>query len=74
MTSTRYQLNMKPVNYCVPGMLSKCGAGKTWLEHRLCRFAIKSDFVNKCMYYNGFMDEHCDCLDAQRDALTIVDE
>jgi hypothetical protein len=74
MTATRHQLSLKPVNYCIPGLLSRCGAGKTWPEHRLCRFAVKSDFANKCMYYNVSMDGHCDCLAAQQDALTIVED
>ena len=72
MTSTRHQLNLKPINYCRPGLLSKCGAGTTWVEQGACRFAIKSKFANKCMYYNESLDGHCDCLDAQKDALTIV--
>ena len=72
MTSTQQKINLKPINYCVPGLLSKCGAGITWAEHRLCRFAVKSSFANKCMYYNQSMYGHCDSLDAQKDAITIV--
>ena len=26
----RHQPNLKPINFCVPGILSKCGAGTTW--------------------------------------------
>jgi hypothetical protein len=73
MTSTRHQINLEPINYCVPGLLSKCGAGKAWAEHKFCRFAIKSSFSNKCMHYIHSMDGHCDCLDAQKDAITIVE-
>ena len=62
------QLNLKSVNHCIPGILSKCGAGTTWAEQRLCSFAVKSDFANKCMYYNFSMEQHCDCIDAQKDA------
>jgi hypothetical protein len=72
MTSTQQQNNYKPINYCVPGLLSKCGAGTTWAEQRLCMFAIKSSFANKCMYYNHTMNGHCDSLDAQKDAIKIV--
>jgi hypothetical protein len=68
-TSTRHQLNLRPINYCIPGLFSKCGAGATWEEHRLCRFAIKLSFSSKCIYYNESMDGHCDCLDAQKDAI-----
>ncbi len=68
------KLNLKPANYCIPGILSKCGAGTTWAGHRHCRFSIKSDFSNKCMYYNRSMDGHCDCMDAQKDAVQIFDD
>jgi hypothetical protein len=71
MASTQHQHNLKPMNFCIPGMFSKCGAGRTWPEHRHCRFAIKSSIANKCMYYNEFMDGHCDNVDAQKDAMTI---
>ena len=71
--AVRNQLNLKSVNHCIPGILSKCGAGTTWAEQRQCRFAVKSDFVNKCMYYNQSMDGHCDCIDAQRDAVKIFE-
>ena len=74
MTATRHQLNLRPINYCISGLLSKCGAGSKWEEHRLCRFAIKSSFSSKCMYYNEAMDMHCDCLDAQKDAITIEED
>jgi hypothetical protein len=74
MTTTRNKTNLKPINYCVPGLLSKCGAGTTWAEHKLCRFAVKSTFSNKCMHYIQAMDGHCDCLDAQKDAVIIVEE
>jgi hypothetical protein len=71
MTSPRHQLNLRPINYCIPGLLSKCGAGSTWMEHRFCRHVTKSSFSPKCMYYNDYMDGHCDCLEAQRDAITL---
>jgi hypothetical protein len=73
MTATRHPLNLRPVNYCKTGLLSKCGAGSKWEDQRVCRFAIKSSFSPKCMYYNESMDGHCDCLDAQKDALIIVE-
>ena len=66
------QLNLKSVNHCIPGIFSKCGAGKTWAEQRLCSFAVKSDFANKCMFYIEAIDGHCDCVDAQKDADVIV--
>jgi len=73
-SSTRHQLNFESINSCISGLLSKCGAGTTWAEHKVCRFAVVSNFCNKCMYYIGSMDGHCDCLDAQKDAVTIVEK
>ena len=67
-------LNLASTNFCIPGMLSKCGAGTSWAQQRRCRFAVKSAFGNKCMYYNLAMDGHCDCIDAQQDAVKIFDE
>ncbi len=74
MTPLRPKLNLKPNNCCIPGILSKCGAGTSWAEHGFCEFAIKSGFANKCMYYNESMDGHCDCLEAQKDAVMIVED
>ena len=74
MASVRPKINLKSINCCIPGLFSKCGAGATWAEHRACRFAIKSNFANKSMYYNHWMDGHCDCLEAQRDAMAIADD
>ena len=67
------QLNLKSVNHCIPGLFSKCGAGKTWAKQRLCAYAVKSDFAHKCVYYNSSMDGHCDSIDAQLDARKIFD-
>ncbi len=67
-------LNLKPANFCVPGILSKCGAGTTWPQQRHCRFAEKSDSANKCMHYNFSMEQHCDCMDTQKDAIKIFED
>ena len=67
-TAIHNQLNLKAVNHCLPGILSKCGAGKSWAEQRLCRFVEKSDFRNKCIHYNAFIDGHCDSIEAQKAA------
>ena len=74
LNSIEQTLDLKSANYCIPGILSICGAGPIWDEQRICRFAVKSDFANKCMYYNALMDRHCDCLDAQKDAVTILEQ
>jgi hypothetical protein len=73
-SSLRPQTNLKPVNFCVPGILSKCGAGTTWSGHRHCTFANKSEFSDKCMHYIEAIDGHCDCVNAQKDADTIVED
>ena len=72
--SFRHQPNLKPMNFCIPGILSKCGAGKTWRGHRHCAYAVKSDFSNKCMHYIEAIDGHCDCLDAQKNAEVVVED
>ena len=71
-SSIRHQSNLKPINFCVPGILSKCRAGKTWIEHRHCRFAKKSEYSNMCIHYIVAINGHCDSIDAQRNAGIIV--
>ncbi len=73
-SSMKPQPNLKPLNFCVPGILSKCGAGTTWTGHRHCTFANKSEFSNKCMHYIEAIDGHCDCVNAQKDAEIIVED
>jgi hypothetical protein len=65
MTSTRHKLNWQSINCCIPGIFFKCAAGVSWTEHRVCRFAVKSSFADRCMHYNVSADGLCDCLDAQ---------
>ena len=67
-------LNLKPANYCMPGILSKCAAGKIWADQRHCSFATKSKFSNKCMHYIEAIDGHCDCMDAQKDADNMFED
>ena len=66
--SGKYRQNRRDVNFCIPGILSKCSAGITWTEQKICKFAVKSDYANKCMYFIESIDGHCDCPDAQKDA------
>ena len=70
----RHQPNLKPLNFCVPGILSKCGAGTTWSGHKHCTFSNKSSFLDKCMHYIEAIDGHCNCVDAQKDADIIVED
>ena len=70
LISAKSQQNLQKANNCIPGILSKCSAGTNWTEQTVCRYAIKSDYAkNKCMYYIETIEGHCDCLDAQRDAM-----
>ena len=71
MASTGPKLNLLSINCCIPGLLSKCAAGVTWTEHRVCKFAIKTSFADRCMYYVESMHGHCSCPAAQNDAITI---
>jgi len=70
--STKYQQDLEKVNYCIPGILSKCSARELWDEQKHCKYASKSDFAHKCMYFIESLDGHCDCYDAQKDAMRIV--
>ena len=74
MTSTRHELNMQSINCCIPGLLSKCSAGVNWVEHRVCKYAIKSSFSDRCMYYYEPTDSHCGCLAAQTDAMALLED
>jgi hypothetical protein len=53
------------VNYCIPAVLSRCGAGTNWEAQKRCKFAEKSIVSNRCMYYVESIDGHCDCVEAQ---------
>lgn len=62
------KMDLKTTNFCVSGIISICGAGKTWAKQRYCQYSVRSDIANKCMYYNQYIDGHCDCIDAQKAA------
>ncbi len=55
------------VNYCIPGIMSRCSAGLIWQEQKKCKHAIKSTVSDRCMHYIESIDGHCDCVDAQRE-------
>jgi len=54
------------VNYCVPGIMSRCSAGLIWQEQKKCKYAIKSSVSDRCMHYIGPIYDHCDSVAAQR--------
>jgi hypothetical protein len=54
-------------NYCVGGILSRCGAGAEWQKQKKCRYYQKSTVRNRCMYYIEALCGHCDCIAAQRE-------
>jgi hypothetical protein len=55
------------LNYCIPGMLSRCGAGPKVETQKKCRYYKKSSIREQCMHYIVVLNGHCDCVDAQRD-------
>ena len=54
------------VNYCVPGVMSRCSAGLIWQEQKKCKYAIKSSVNDRCMHYIESINGHCDSVYAQR--------
>jgi hypothetical protein len=55
------------LNYCVGGLLSRCGAGPEWQEQKKCKYYRKSTIHHRCMHYIEALGGHCDCADAQRE-------
>jgi hypothetical protein len=54
------------VNYCIPGIMSRCSAGLIWQEQKKCKYAIKSSVGERCRHYIESLYGHCDSVDAQR--------
>ena len=73
MESTRHNLNLKSINFCIPGILSKCSAGVNWAEQSVCKFALESNIADRCRFYIEATDGVCSCPAAKRDAMTIVE-
>lgn len=61
------------VNYCIPGIMSRCSAGLVWQEQKKCKFARKSSVGDRCMHYIESIYGHCDSVEAQRE-LKYLDE
>ena len=61
------------VNYCIPGIMSRCSAGLIWQEQKKCKYAIKSTVSDRCMHYIESIYGHCDSVDAQR-SLNSLDQ
>jgi len=55
------------VNYCKPGMMSRCSAGSVWENQKKCKFSNKSSVRDGCMHYIASLNGHCDSVDAQRE-------
>lgn len=55
------------INFCKPGPMSTCDAGKTWKDQVVCQYSVKSDHSERCMYFRESMGNHCDCVAAQVD-------
>ena len=55
------------INFCEPGMMATCKAGKKWNDHKRCKYAIKNSLgMDLCRHY--VMDEFCDNVEAQKNA------
>jgi len=63
----RYPERQDCLNYCVSGMLSRCGAGPEWQKQKKCKYYKRSTIHDRCMHYIETLDGHCDCVDAQRE-------
>lgn len=61
------------INFCKSGPMSRCDAGKTWKDQVICQFSVKSSQSERCMYYRSSMEGHCDCVAAQKDCKTRLD-
>ena len=61
------ELRLECANYCVAGLMSRCGAGRVWNDQNKCKFAEKSTVSNRCMHYIETIGGHCDCEQAQRE-------
>ena len=62
------------VNYCIPGVMSRCSAGALWDDQKKCKYARKSSVRHRCMYYIESIGGHCDCAEAQRELRKSVDK
>ena len=58
---------LESVNYCVPGMMSRCSAGIFWENQNKCKFSKKSSAGDRCMHYIESLEGHCNSVDAQRE-------
>ena len=59
--------HLASVNYCMPGIMSRCSAGIVWENQKKCKFSKKSSVSNRCMHYIASRGGHCDSVDAQRE-------
>jgi hypothetical protein len=55
------------VNYCIPGIMSRCSAGLIWQVQKKCKFSRKSSVGDRCMHYIESIYGHCDSVEAQRE-------
>jgi len=55
------------INFCMPGIMSRCSAGIVWENQKKCKFSKKSSVSERCMHFIPSLDGHCDSADAQRE-------
>jgi len=68
-----HEVRLERVNYCVPGLMSRCSAGTIWNDQQRCKFAEKSTVSNRCMHFIEAIGGHCDCEQAQREIRDTAD-
>lgn len=64
-------------NFLIPDTMSVCSQTDnsnnhpktSWAKQSECFFSIKSVVENRCMYWDGNLDGHCDCVEAYRDKI-----
>ena len=67
LRDNRESPNLVSINYCIPGIMSRCSAGLIWQDQKKCKFARKSTVGDRCMHYIEPIYGHCDSAEAQRE-------
>ena len=70
----RPDLRLVRLNYCVPGVMSRCSAGAIWDDQKRCKYARRSSVRDRCMYYIEAIGGHCDCVEAQQELRKSVEK
>ncbi len=66
------EIKLIRANFCVPGVMSRCSAGRVWNDQKRCKYAEKSTVRNRCMHFVEAIGGHCDCVEAQRELRKVA--